>query len=98
MTPFDSRFARRVLVTDGSGERSVRAFIQPVSVRDPEMPAATVAGVVDPRRWLLIMEPAAPVGPAEIRDGDRVYSLLRWEEIGGHIEGLLCLKGGAGSA
>ena len=98
MTPFDSRFARSVLVTDGGGERGVRAFIQPVSVRDPETPTPTAAGVVDERRWLLIMEPAALLGPAEIRDGERVYSLLRWEEIGGHIEGLLCLKGGAGNA
>ena len=98
MTPFDSRFARTVLVADGGGERGVRAFIQPVSVRDPERPSPTVAGVVDERRWLLIMEPAALLGPAEIRDGDRVYSLLRWEEVGGHIEGLLCLKGGAGNA
>ena len=98
MTPFDSRFARSVLVTDASGERGVRAFIQPVSVNRPETPTPTVAGVVDERRWLLIMEPAAIAGPAEIRDGDRVYSLLRWEETGGHIEGLLCLKGGGGNA
>lgn len=98
MTPFDSRFARRVLVTDTGGERGVRAFIQPLSLRDPEAPSPTVAGVADTRRWLLIMEPAAIAGPAEIRDGDRVYSLLRWEEAGGHIEGILCLKGGAGNA
>ena len=98
MTPFDSRFARSVLVTDAGGERGVRAFIQPVSVNRPETPTPTVAGVVDERRWLLIMEPAALNGPAEIRDGDRVYSLLRWEETGGHIEGLLCLKGGGGNA
>lgn len=98
MTPFDSRFARSVLLTDGSGERGVRAFIQPVSVKDPERPSPTAAGVVDERRWLLIMEPVAPAGPAEIVDGGRVYSLLRWEEVGGHVEGLLCLKGGAGDA
>ena len=98
MTPFDSRFARGVLLTDGSGERGIRAFIQPVSVNSPETPAPTAAGVVDQRRWLLIMEPAELNGPAEITDGGRVYSLLRWEEIGGHIEGLLCLKGGAGNA
>lgn len=98
MTPFDSHFARSVLVTDAGGERGVRAFIQPVSVRDPEAPSPTAAGVADQRRWLLIMEPAALNGPAEIRDGGRVYSLLRWEEVGGHIEGLLCLKGGGGDA
>lgn len=94
MTPFDSRFARSVLVTDASGERGARAFIQPVSVNRPETPTPTAAGVVDERRWLLIMEPAALDGPVEIRDGDRVYSLLRWEDTGGHIEGVLCLKGG----
>ena len=98
MTPFDSRFARSVRVTDGGGERDVRAFIQPLSVSSPEAPTPTVAGVADARRWLLIMEPAELNGPAEIRDGDRVYSLLRWEEINGHIEGLLCLKGGGENA
>lgn len=98
MTPFDSRFARSVLVTDGGGERGVRAFIQPVSVISPEAPLPTAAGVADQRRWLLIMEPAELGGPAEIRDGGRVYSLLRWEEVGGHIEGLLCLKGAVENA
>lgn len=98
MTPFDSRFARSVRLADRGGERDARAFIQPLSVKAPETPTPTIAGVADARRWLLIMEPADIDGPAEIRDGDRVYSLLRWEEIGGHIEGLLCLKGGAGDA
>ena len=98
MTPFDSRFARSVTLADRGGEREVRAFIQPVSIKNPETPSPTVAGVADQRRWLLIMEPADIGGGAEIRCGGRRYSLLRWEEIGGHIEGLLCLKGGTGDA
>ena len=92
---FDSRFAGGVTVTDTNGSRTARAFIQPMSVKDPETPALTAAGVSDPRRWLLIMEPTEICGPAEISDGKSVYALLRWEDISGHIEGVLARKGDA---
>lgn len=90
---FDSRFAGAVTVTDGNGSRTARAFLQPMDVRDPETSAATAAGVVDGRRWLLIMEPAAIAGSAEISDGTHRYALLRWENVSGHIEGVLARKG-----
>ena len=91
-TPFDSAFVKRVRVTDSSGTRMLRAFIQPLSVTEPETPSATPAGVVDRRRWLLIMEAAALTGPAEIGDGADCYILPRWENISGHIEGVLRRK------
>lgn len=94
---FSSSFARTVTVTAGSGEpRTLRAFIQPLNLETPETPRITVAGVADPRRWLLILEAAElPEGPVEITDGETVYTLLRRENISGHIEGILrkCRKG-----
>ena len=90
---FDSRFAGAVTVRDGNGSRTARAFIQPMSVKDPETPQITAAGVVDARRWLLIMEPVAISGQAEISDEKSVYALLRWEDVSGHIEGVLARKG-----
>ena len=95
---FDSRFAGAVTVTDTDGSRAARAFIQPMNVKDPETPAVTAAGVVDPRRWLLIMEPVEISAPAEVSDGKSVYTLLRWEDVSGHIEGVLARKGDAGNA
>ena len=97
-TPFDSAFAKPVRVTDSSGTRTLRAFIQPLSVTEPESPSATAAGVADRRRWLLIMEEAALTGPTEIGDGADCYILLRWENISGHIEGVLRRKGDADNA
>lgn len=92
---FDSRFAGAVTVRDANGSRTARAFIQPVSIRDPEAPRITAAGIVDDRRWLLIAEPVAIADPAEISDGTSVYALLRWENVSGHIEGVLARKGDA---
>ena len=96
--PFDSAFAHNVSVTDGNGTRTLRAFLQPLSVTEPEAPAATVAGIVDFRRRLLIMEDAALTGPVEIADGGENYLLLRWEHIDGHIEGVLKRKEAAENA
>ena len=90
---FASPFARSVTVTAGGETQTLRAFIQPLSLETPavETPRATVAGVTDPRRWLLILDAATlPKGPAEVTDGGDVYVLLRRETIAGHIEGILC--------
>lgn len=95
--PFASRFARSVTVTDAAGTYTARAFLQAVSVKDPETPKATAAGVTDPRRWLLIMEPLTLTGPVTVSDGTNSYALLRWEDVSGHVEGVLCLKGGGGA-
>lgn len=97
---FDSGFARTVAVTDETGTRNARAFLRPLSLKDPEGPALCPAGPVDARRWLLLMEPLALRGTVTLCDGGTEYRLLRWETIGGgdHIEGLLCRKGGGGNA
>lgn len=92
-SPFSSPFAHSVTVTAAGVEtRTLRAFIQPLSLETPavETPRATVAGVTDPRRWLLILDTAElPEGPIEITDGGDVYELLRRETIAGHVEGIL---------
>ena len=90
---FSSSFARTVAVTAGGETRMLRAFIQPLNLETPETPRATVAGVADPRRWLLILDAAElPEGPVEITDGETVYALLRRDSAAGHVEGILCLK------
>ena len=97
-----STWAQDVTVRQGGEEKSARAFIQPLSVTNPqENAAATPAGVSDERLYLLIIGPDAVSGRGgEIVSGGRVYELLRCEEMGGgsHWEGLLRLKGGAGRA
>ena len=97
---FSSPFARSVTVTAGGETRTLRAFIQPLSLETPavETPRATAAGVTDPRRWLLILDAAElPEGPVEVTDGESVYALLRRETVAGHIEGILRrVKGGGG--
>lgn len=98
-TVFDSHFARAVKVTDTQGTRVRRAFLRPESLRRPETPEMSPAGISDERRWLLIMEADDLQGPVTITDGNREYILMRRELIGGdHIEGLLCLKAGDGDA
>ena len=95
---FSSSFARSVTVTAGGETRTLRAFIQPLSLETPavETPRATAAGVTDPRRWLLILDAAElPEGPAEVSDGESVYALLRRETVTGNIEGILRRKGAA---
>ncbi|MBR1659920.1 MAG: hypothetical protein IJ705_06345 [Oscillospiraceae bacterium] len=96
--PFDSHLAKRVSVSDGRGIQILRAFIEARSVTEPETPLPSPAGVADPRRWLLIMENAELIGPVEIRDERYVYALTRWENVGGHIEGVLRRKGDVSDA
>lgn len=97
-------FAQSVVVTEGGASREARAFIQPVSVTDPEEPASALpCGVADDRRYLLIAAPEAIVSenePVEIACGGRRYVLLRRERIGGgtHWEGVMRLKAGGGDA
>ena len=94
-------WAETVTVKTPEGERSVRAFIQPLSaVSPPEQGAATPAGVRDKRLYRLIAEQAAFCGPgAEIVSGSVRYELLRCEKIGGsHVEGLLARKAGGEDA
>ncbi len=87
---FESPLARTVTVTDSGGTYTARAFLQPLSVRTPETPEITPAGVVDGRRWRVIAQPLSLTGPVTFTDGSAVYRLLRWEEIGGHLEGIAC--------
>ena len=92
--PFSSPFARSVTVTAGGETRTLRAFIQPLSLETPEVPRATAAGVTDPRRWLMILDAETlPNGPVTIADGETVYALLRRESVAGHVEGILCRSG-----
>lgn len=93
---FSSRFAENVTVRDAGGSRSARAFLRPVSVTSPEAPALSPAGMLDERRWRIILEPISLSGPVTVVSGNTEYLLLRYEMIGGgdHIEGLLCRKAG----
>lgn len=64
-----ARYGQRVLLTgkDG-GERTVRAFLQPVLKRREKLPVtATPLGAVSDARWLYIGSGRQPVAP-----GDRV--------------------------
>ena len=99
-TPFASRFARTVTVTDDLGSRSARAFLWPVSVQSPEAPQRSPAGIADGRRWRILLEPMALEGAVTVTAEGTAYLLLRREFIGGgdHIEGLLCRKAGDGDA
>ena len=91
-SPFTSRFARCVTVTDSLGSRSAKAFLYPVSVAAPEAPVLSPAGARDARRWKLLLEPMELTGEVTVTAEGRAYLLLRRETIGGgdHIEGLLC--------
>lgn len=96
-------YARRVTVSEGGESREARAFIQPLSVTEPETQASALpCGVADKRRFLLIAAPGAILsgeGPVEISCGGKTYVLLRREMIGGsHWEGLMRLKAGGGGA
>ena len=97
---FDSRLARSVTVTDGSGGQNVRAYIYPVSVRTPEVPELSPAGLLDERRWRIILPNMTLSGQVTVTDGSTDYLLLRYEVIGGgdHIEGILCRKAGESDA
>ena len=93
-TPFASRFARSMTVTDELGSRSAKGFLYPASVSAPETPALSPAGARDGRRWKLLLEPMELAGEVTVTAEGREYLLLRRELIGGgdHIEGLLCRK------
>lgn len=97
---FNSRFARSVTVTDSNGSYNVRAFLLPASVKTPETPELSPAGVLDKRRWLIILPPMTLTGQTTVTADGTDYCLLRYEEIGrgDHLEGLLCLKVGDDSA
>lgn len=94
----------RVQVTQGGETRSALAFVQPVSVSQPEYTGRpTPAGTADDRRYLLIAEPGALTGdrgPVSIELDGRTYELLRWELMGGgsHWEGIMKRKAGGGNA
>ena len=89
---FQSAFARTVTVTDADGTRQVRAFLEPESIKSPETPEITAAGVVDGRRWRVILPPMTLHGPVTLTDGSGVYRLLRHERIGSghHVEAVAC--------
>lgn len=96
-----SAYASEITVSQRGEERRSRAFIQPVSVTDPERERVpTPAGSVDGRRYLIIAAPDAFVrdggAGGEVRCAGRTYELLRCEEMGGgsHWEGLLRMKAG----
>lgn len=95
-------FASTVIIREAGEERAAKAFVEPISVTSPEEEGrATIMGLADDRRYLLIAERAAIEcgDEVELCCGDRVYELLRCEMVGGsHWEGIMKLKGGSGHA
>lgn len=94
-----SAYAREISVSQRGVLRKSRAFIQPLSVSDPERERIpTPAGSVDERRYLIIAAPEAFDGDVggEVRCGARTYELLRCEMMGGgsHWEGVMRIKAG----
>ena len=86
---FRSAFAQSVIVTDDTGCYAARAFIEPLHAETPEAPEITEAGLVDGRRWRVILPPMELAGAVTVTDADgEVYRLLRRELIGNghHIE------------
>ncbi|MBQ8263454.1 MAG: hypothetical protein IJV74_03405 [Clostridia bacterium] len=94
------RYAQDVVIEEGGEKKAAKAFIQPLSISSPENEGrATPMGMADDRRYLLITA-ADAINTGEnalISCGDRVYSLLRCELMGGgsHWEGIMKLKAGA---
>lgn len=97
-------WTNEVSIFEEGQQRRARAFIQPVSVTDPEdMGTPTPAGTVDGRRYLLIAEPGAI---AKGRDGitvelnGKLFQVLRCELMGGgsHWEGIMKRKAVDGDA
>jgi len=95
---FSSRFARSVTVTDGGGNHVVRAFLQPVSLSKPEAPKITPGGLADTGRWLILMEPMTLTGTVTVTADGTVFRMLRRENCGSHMEGILVRRGAAESA
>lgn len=94
-----SAYAREIAVSQRGVLRKSRAFIQPLSVTDPERERLpSPAGTVDDRRYLIIAAPDAFDGKAggEVRCLGRTYELLRCEMMGGssHWEGVMRIKAG----
>ena len=95
-----SAYGQEVRISRGGTSRAARAFIQAVSVTDPERAAATPAGLRDERRYLIIAGPGAfkieGEGPVTIQCGSRSYEVLRFEELGGgsHCEAIMRIKAG----
>lgn len=95
-----SAFAQEITVFRRDGVRHSRAFIQPLSLTEPQgEKTPTPVGTVDERRYLIIAAPGAFDGSAgvSIECAGRRYALLRCEKMGGgsHWEGLLAPEGGA---
>lgn len=94
-----SAFGQEICVCQGGEARKCRAFIQPLSLTEPERDAyPTPAGMRDGRKYLIITAPDAfdGGGRAVIRCGERSFELLRWEKMGGgsHCEGIMRAKAG----
>jgi len=91
---FQSRFARAVILTDASGSRETGAFIEPLSAVRPEAPEITELGVVDGRRWRVILPAMELQGEVTLSVDGATYRLLRRENIGNghHIEALACAQ------
>ena len=76
-------------MTDDAGSYTAKVFIEPLHAETPEAPEITAAGLVDGRRWRVILPPMDLAGAVTVTDGDgEVYRLLRRELIGNghHIE------------
>ena len=87
---FSSRIACTVTVTDERGAQETRAFIEPLSAVKPETPEITALGLVDGRRWRVILPPLQLCGEVTLTAAGETYRLLRREMpgTGHHIEAL----------
>ncbi|MGN1002553.1 MAG: hypothetical protein ACI4PC_07250 [Oscillospiraceae bacterium] len=99
---FAAPWAKSVVVTENGESREAKAFIQPLSVTEPEERGRPLpCGVADDRRYRLIAAPGAILsedGPVEIAWDGKRYVLLRRERLDTHWEGVLRLKAGGGDA
>ena len=95
-----SAFAQIISVRQDGELRYGSAFIQPLSVTNPERELSPApAGILDGRRYLLIAWPGAfkhGGRGAVIECGERKYEVMRCEKMGGgsHWEGLMRLLAG----
>ena len=93
-------YCETLFLIDRDGEREALGFIQPENVKNPERALeALPGGVVDKRRYILIVGAESLAGVSRLRRGNQVFELLRWENIcGSHCEALLKLKAGGADA
>lgn len=94
-----SAFGQEIRVYQRGGVKVCRAFIQPLSLTEPERDLSpTPAGGRDGRRYLIITEADAFDGGAValVECGGRRFELLRWEAVGGgsHCEGIMRPRAG----